>query len=204
MQRQRNNVTVIERIAEEKGLEWIKDTWTTALLQTIGLTPNYPTPASFQHVYDALVRTRQYIGIPAGPPPTLANVHGQYMVWAHMSPCMIYTGQSQNGYPVVSTRLENNDSVKLTLHMCPSLIAQNFDDNGNRLPGQAWYPGVGDVASHPCHHKMCISCGYTATRDQNRTRNYCRPLALINDQLHIICFCNPVCTDLSSTAYTDI
>lgn len=200
--------TILETVIMELGEEVVLDHYITAVDDAKpALLVNYPTEASFKHVYDVLVQHRKFITLPINaPPPSLTTVHKVYLQWAQSSlaTCLLHTGAHQNGYPVVSLRTSRNPSTKLQLHQLHPFIKEHYKvvDGCFLLNKEFKFWEKKHAASHRCHRKLCLSHTYKALKSENTAREHCRPLLIIDNSVVIICMCSPSCLDMSKQAYT--
>jgi hypothetical protein len=163
----------------------------TAIANSVLPTPNFPTLLAFQPIYAKLLRSR--IDLDFTPPPPINDVFDQYNLWIAQLPCMIHTGQSQNGYPVVSFRsgAPGGSSLKLQLHQMNYLMDNLAEDP---------FIGYPNVAMHPCNHKLCLVCATSKSIGENHSREGCFPFVLVNDTLTCCCPHDPKCTDFPQSA----
>jgi len=118
---------------------------------------------------------------------------------AELRGCCIHTGQSQNGYPVVSVRLTSEEgnlagmqkassSLKLNLHWVPFFQA----DDTEEITTEKIQSLNNSVFAHRCHEKLCLTHAVKSTIKFNIGQNYCKVFQIVDDELHRICHCiNP-------------
>jgi len=193
--RNKSDTTVMERLISDIGQAKIVEYHTTAVKNATPLDKNsinFTTPDSFQPIYEALLKSRIITSQQEELIlPSLEKLHTMYAdIVIKQSNCMIHSGQAQNGYPVVSIRSGSGDSLKLQLHQVPYL-----KQTGKVI-------GKDAVAQHPCHKKMCIIHAWVASKNENKSRQFCRPLLLVDNKLIWNCQCaKPKCLDISNEAY---
>lgn len=180
---------ILKRLIEHHGEDYIFDHHKLAFYNGVKRVPNYWNIEQFGHVYEILVKNR--IIITDNQVPTIEQVHKEYCKFVNKETelCRIHTGQSQNGYPVVSSSLPGLSSPKIPLH-------QVLD---YKITGK--YVTKGYVASHLCHNKMCISCPRRERKETNISRDHCQKFVLVNGHLENSCFHYPRCRDISLSAY---
>lgn len=197
-----DSTPVLQTIYEELGFKYINDSYNVALKAARNTTPNIGSVEELRPIYEIITRYPAGV-VDQSKLPTIEKVYEFYKnsiannmkKWGH---CKAHVGQSQNGYPCQSCGTSRNPSTKLQFHQVPHFLRSS---NASSTPPSSAYIPNGYAASHLCHNKMCMVCPIKETTKENKARDHCRPLCIVNNEVVWVCLCTPQCKDISQHAY---
>lgn len=173
--RQRRTTTVLQDAIQELGQAELQRIWNNAI-RNVRVVNSLPR---WQEIFD---NTDEF-----GPEehPVLKQAPLDFAQDPEFN-CWEYQGQTQNGYPVVSVRIQRNQSAKIQVHQL-AILQKDWNDQ------QIATPGI--TASHTCHNSLCIRPDHLHPESiaRNTSRNYCQCYIFYNGEILWVCRHEPPC-----------
>lgn len=193
-QRNRVSTTVMQRVYDSKGKNFIEQKWENACDNSIpGTIPSYQEFC--MDIWPGLLLHR----IPdddeeEGFDPDNSPIYDQFVTLCEeLRDCQIHTQLKMQEYPHVAIRL-GNASLKLPLHQVPYYVETGWTTIHEEKNKSFAF-------AHKCHQRDCLIHAWPTSREENTSQTYCKKFQLVGTKLYDVCRCSPRCLRPGTLAF---
>jgi hypothetical protein len=193
-QPQEKEPDVYNRIIDGRGLPFVDDIYSQALLNSTHLSFNDRHKEFNEFWVDlknsALTTPDHHALSDQDLEKRKRTLYKAWKIFRRPAKCKLHTGylHIKTGYPSHSVRV-GNKSAYLALHQ---MAARQAERPTNQIDTPDWSK-TDSVASHTCQIKACLKCGIRESRAKNNLRTSCKCYIIVNGFLLHSCIHEPKC-----------